>query len=106
MKKFMLDKTPLLPLTGPPKLGESYHVSWAGKGVIGICTKIYAASKQVELRRPKQKTQFANLVYWGQLRHTRARQERIEKGLSPYPDRQCDLRHQKRIKKFKLEYIT
>ena len=102
MRKIYSKDIPLLPVKGIPKLGETYHVCWAGSGVMGICTKVYEASKTVELRRPKQRTPFKYLQYWGDLRHTRAQQERIESGLSPYPDRTNDLQHDKRMKKFNL----
>ena len=100
-RKIFSKKDALLPLSGPPQLGESYHVCWAGNGVMGICTRVFPASKQVELKRPKQRTAFKNLVYWGDLRHTRIQQLRIESGQSPYPDRTHDVQHHKRLKKFK-----
>lgn len=87
-------------LTEPPRLGESYHVSWSNKAVVGVCTKI--KGEYVELSRPKTRKPFANFIHVDELRHTRKQQERIMKGLSPYPDRTNDPQFQKRLRKFKL----
>ena len=92
----------LLKLEGPPKLGESYHVKWASTGVMGVCTAIYSSISKVELKRPKTKQPFKNLIPWSDLRHTRKQEHRIREGESPYPDRTHDPRHHKRMKKFKL----
>ena len=84
------------------QLGESYHVSWANRGVMGICTRIYFDSGVVELKRPKTKVPFKNLIPFQELRYTNTQLMRMEKGNAPYPDRTHDIRHQRRMKKFNL----
>ena len=84
------------------KLGETYHVSWANRGIMGICTRIYFDEGLVQLKRPKNKVPFKNLIPWADLRYTNTQLMRMEKKGFPHPDRTNDLRHQKRMKKFNL----
>lgn len=74
---------PLLELVEPPIVGESFHVTWANNGIMGICGKVLP-NNSVILVTPKTKKPFKYPIPFNQLRHTRAQEMRIKQGKRPY----------------------